>query len=189
MFVDALKRPWQLGTLQVDPNLPQRFNLQYVGEDNKEHQPVMLHRAILGSLERFIGVYLEHTAGHLPTWLSPVQVALLTVTDRQLDYARKLAAELQAAGVRASVDERGEKLGYKIREAQLQKVPYMLILGDKEVDGGTVSVRLSDGTELKGVPFKEFSQKVIEEIKQRWLSSPLKPSPANTNQEASNSSI
>jgi threonyl-tRNA synthetase len=189
MFVDALRRPWQLGTLQVDPNLPQRFNLQYVGEDNKEHQPVMLHRAILGSLERFIGVYLEHTAGHLPTWLSPVQVALLTVTDRQLDYARKLAAELQAAGVRASVDERGEKLGYKIREAQLQKVPYMLILGDKEVDGGTVSVRLSDGTELKGVPFKEFSQKVIEEIKQRWLSSPLKPSPANTNQEASNSSI
>lgn len=180
MFVDAMKRPWQLGTLQVDYNLPQAFDLQFVGEDNKEHRPVMLHRAVLGSLERFIGVYLEHTAGHLPTWMAPVQVALLTVTDRQHPYARELHAKLKALGVRAVSDERGEKLGYKIREAQLQKVPYMLILGDKEVETKTISVRLKNGTELKGLPFDEFSQKLIEEIKQRRLESIMAPAPTST---------
>ncbi|MBX3022433.1 MAG: threonine--tRNA ligase [Bdellovibrionales bacterium] len=189
MFVDAMKRPWQLGTLQVDPNLPDAFKLEYVGEDNKEHRPIMLHRAILGSLERFIGVYLEHTAGHLPVWMSPLQVAFLTVTDRQLGYARKLEKELKTKGVRAWVDERGEKLGYKIREAQLQKVPYMIILGDKEVESDTVSVRLKNGTELKGIPFAEFSAKLEQEIKERRLESILQPAPVKPNQEANNSSI
>jgi threonyl-tRNA synthetase len=189
MFVDALKRPWQLGTLQVDPNLPANFNLNYVGEDNKEHQPIMLHRAILGSLERFIGVYLEHTAGHLPVWLSPVQASILTVTDRQHDYARSLEKQFKAAGIRAEADLRGEKLGYKIREAQLQKSPYMLILGDKEVEAGTVSVRLKNGTELKGVPFAEFLSKLKLEIQERRLESSFAPPMTQPNQEASNSSI
>jgi len=189
MFIDALKRPWQLGTLQVDFNLPNAFDLSYIGEDNSQHKPVMLHRAILGSLERFIGVYLEHTAGHLPTWLSPVQVALLTVTDRQLEYAKNLDQLMKAAGIRSTVDERGEKLGYKIREAQLQKVPYMLILGDKEKDNGTVSVRLKNGTVLESLAFPEFMEKLMHEIKERRLETVFQASAKNTNQEANNSSI
>lgn len=189
MFVDAVKRPWQLGTLQLDFNMPKAFDLSYIGEDNSQHQPVMLHRAILGSLERFIGVYLEHTAGHLPTWMSPQQVAILTVTDRQLDYAQNLVKQLKAVNVRADVDVRGEKLGYKIREAQLQKIPYMLILGDKEVESGTVSVRLKNGTELKGVPFSEFLEKIQIEIETRKLEPIFLPAETNSNQEAKHSSI
>ncbi len=188
MFVDALKRPWQLGTLQVDFNLPNAFQLGYVGEDNKEHRPVMLHRAILGSLERFIGVYLEHTSGHLPTWLAPVQVALMTVTDRQLDYARDLKNKLRELGIRASLDERGEKLGYKIREAQLQKIPYMLTLGDKEMQNQTVSVRLKGGQVLDALPFATFAEKLLIEIQERRLESVFQTGP-NLNQEAHNSSV
>lgn len=188
MFVDALKRPWQLGTLQCDFNLPRAFELSYVGDDNKEHAPVMLHRAILGSLERFIGVYLEHTAGHLPLWLAPQQVALLTVTDRQLDYARTLETQMKAVGVRASVDERGEKLGYKIREAQMQKVPYMVILGDKELENQTVSVRLKNGKTIESLPVQEFIEKLVHEIKERKLESVFQTA-VNSNQEANNSSI
>ena len=189
MFVDALKRPWQLGTLQVDFNMPNAFDLSYVGEDNGSHQPVMLHRAILGSLERFIGVYLEHTAGHLPTWLSPTQVALLTVTDRQLEYARKLDQQLKAAGVRSHVDERGEKLGYKIREAQMQKVPYMIILGDKEVENGKISLRLNNGQLIESLNPQEFVEKLSREIKERKLVSSFQAAPVNNNQEAKHSSI
>ncbi len=189
MFVDALKRPWQLGTLQCDFNLPRAFELGYVGEDNKEHRPVMLHRAILGSLERFIGVYLEHTAGHLPTWLSPVQVVLLTVTDRQLDYARGLKKKLEALGIRAEVDERSEKLGYKIREAQLQKIPYMLTLGDKEVANGTVSVRLKGGQVLDALPFETFSEQLKKEIRERRLETTFSPQANQPNQEAKHSSL
>jgi threonyl-tRNA synthetase len=188
MFIDAVKRPWQLGTLQVDPNLPRAFDLSYIGEDNAQHQPIMLHRAILGSLERFIGVYLEHTAGHLPTWMSPVQVAILNITDRQIEYAQKVNNLLQAAGIRSMSDERGEKLGYKIREAQLQKIPYMLILGDKEKDSGTVSVRLKNGKILEAVPLNEFTEKIVGEIKERKLESVFQPS-ENLNQEANHSSI
>jgi threonyl-tRNA synthetase len=188
MFIDAVKRPWQLGTLQVDPNLPRAFDLSYIGEDNAQHQPIMLHRAILGSLERFIGVYLEHTAGHLPTWMSPVQVAVLNITDRQIEYARKVNGLLQAAGIRSMSDERGEKLGYKIREAQLQKIPYMLILGDKEKDSGTVSVRLKNGKILEAVPLSEFTEKIVGEIKERKLESVFQAS-ENSNQEANHSSI
>jgi threonyl-tRNA synthetase len=188
MFVDAIKRPWQLGTLQCDPNLPNAFQLDYVGDDNKAHRPIMLHRAILGSLERFIGVYLEHTAGHLPVWLAPIQVQVLTVTDRQLDYARIVQKKLAAAGIRSEVDERGEKLGYKIREAQLQKIPYMLTLGDKEVQNETVSVRLSKGQVVDAVPVQSFIDKLSQEIHERRLESVFQVS-AKPNQEAPNSSI
>jgi threonyl-tRNA synthetase len=173
MFVDAIKRPWQLGTLQIDFNLPAAFDLTYVGEDNSGHRPVMLHRAILGSLERFIGVYLEHTAGHLPLFMSPVQVKILTVTDRQHEYAREVARTLSAAGIRTAVDERGEKLGFKIREAQLEKAPYMFILGDKEVETNTVSVRLSRGTELKGLRVVDVVDQLKLEINERRRESPL----------------
>ncbi|MGE4132783.1 MAG: threonine--tRNA ligase [Bdellovibrionales bacterium] len=189
MFVDALKRPWQLGTLQADFNMPKAFQLGFVGEDNKEHQPVMLHRAILGSLERFIGVYLEHTAGHLPTWLAPVQVKLMTVTDRQLDYARELKKQLVEAGIRAEVDERSEKLGYKIREAQLHKIPYMLTLGDKEVAAKTVSVRLRTGQVVDGMAVSDFIQKIKKEVKDRRLESPFLAGQISTNQEVNHSSL
>jgi threonyl-tRNA synthetase len=173
MFVDAIKRPWQLGTLQVDFNLPQAFDLKYVGEDNQEHKPVMLHRAILGSLERFIGVYLEHCAGHLPTWLSPVQVEILNVTDRQNVFCEELMQKLSTLGIRVHWDSRGEKLGFKIREAQLQKVPYMLIVGDKEADNKTLSVRSRTGQVKEGVKPDEFMNSILDEIKNRNLESGL----------------
>jgi threonyl-tRNA synthetase len=189
MFVDAIKRPWQLGTLQCDFNMPNAFQLNYVGEDNKEHTPVMLHRAILGSLERFIGVYLEHVAGHFPLWMAPVQVSVLTVTDRQLEYARSLETLLKAAGIRVSLDERGEKLGYKIREAQLQKVPYMIILGDKEVDTKRVSVRLNSGKQIDDLDPKVFVDQLLHEIRERLLASTYATDVTQPNQEAKHSSI
>ncbi len=172
MFVDALKRPWQLGTLQVDFNLPEAFDLKFIGADNKEHRPVMLHRAILGSLERFIGVYLEHTAGHFPTWLAPVQVAILNVTDDQAAYCKELADALHKEGIRAHFDSRGEKLGYKIREAQMQKVPYMLTIGDKEKSARQVSVRLRTGAVVYGIGIADFVTKLKTEIRERSLTSP-----------------
>lgn len=165
MFVDALKRPWQLGTLQCDFNMPEAFKLAYVSEENKEERPVMLHRAILGSLERFIGVYLEHTAGHLPIWLSPVQVKILNLTDRQNEYCAELLQSLLDAGVRAEWDDRREKLGFKIRQAQLEKVPYMLIVGDKEMEEKRVTVRLRSAENKEAVEFADF----LEDIKQDLL--------------------
>lgn len=173
MFVDAIKRPWQLGTLQVDFNLPQAFELNYVGEDNSVHKPVMLHRAILGSLERFIGVYLEHTGAHLPTWLMPVQVKVLNLTDRQLDYCRHLTRQLLAEGIRVELDDRSEKLGFKIREAQIEKVPYMLVIGDKEAENQLVSVRLKNGNTIYNITLEAFLQSLKTDIGQRRLSSPL----------------
>lgn len=173
MFVDALNRPWQLGTLQVDPNLPQAFDLKYTGEDNKEHRPVMLHRAILGSLERFIGVYLEHTAGHLPPWLAPVQVSILNVTDRVNPFCEELVGLLKAEKVRVEFDRRNEKLNYKIREAQLQKVPYMIIVGDREAENRTVSLRLRDGSEHKNLPVEHVKEMIINDIKERLLQASL----------------
>lgn len=172
MFVDALKRPWQLGTLQVDFNLPQAFDLKYSGSDNKEHRPVMLHRAILGSIERFIGVYLEHTAGHLPTWLAPTQVSIMNVTDAQKEYCLELEKTLKEAGIRVNFDQRSEKLGFKIREAQLQKVPYMLTIGDKERDAKQVSVRLRTGAVKYGLSINEFLKQVLGEIRDKALTSP-----------------
>lgn len=171
MFVDALKRPWQLGTLQVDFNMPEAFNLSFVGDDNSEHRPVMLHRAILGSLERFFGVYLEHTAAHLPTWLMPVQVRVMNLTDRQLDYCNSLHQQLKEAGFRVDFDDRSEKLGFKIREAQLQKVPYMLVIGDKEEEAGNISVRLKSGKTHYGIDMKDFVATLKNEIEQRELQS------------------
>lgn len=169
MFVDALSRPWQLGTLQVDPNLPQAFDLKYTGEDNKEHRPVMLHRAILGSLERFIGVYLEHTAGHLPPWLAPTQVMILNITDRVNDFCAELQAMLKGSKVRVEFDKRNEQLKFKIREAQLQKVPYMIIVGDKEAEARTVSLRLRDGSEHKGLSVEEVMNVILKDISERKL--------------------
>ncbi|MFS4460245.1 threonine--tRNA ligase [Bdellovibrio sp. HCB2-146] len=173
MFVDALNRPWQLGTLQVDPNLPQAFDLKYTGEDNKEHRPVMLHRAILGSLERFIGVYLEHTAGHLPPWMAPTQVAILNVTDRVNTFCEELQNLLKENKVRVEFDRRNEKLNYKIREAQLMKVPYMIIVGDKEAESRTVSLRLRDGSEHKGLTVDQVMNLINKDIKERLLQSSL----------------
>ena len=173
MFVDALNRPWQLGTLQVDFNLPNAFDLKYTGEDNQVHKPVMLHRAILGSLERFIGVYLEHTAGHLPTWLAPIQVVILNVTDRVNLVCEELKKTLKSQGVRVEFDQRNEKLNYKIRESQLQKVPYMIIIGDKEAAEGKASVRLRTGETLNDWTIDQVFGMIRKDIAQRNL----KPGP------------
>ena len=172
-FVDALGRSWQTGTIQVDFNMPEAFDLKYTGEDNKEHRPVMLHRAVLGSLERFIGVYLEHTAGHLPPWLAPQQVAILNVTDRVNVFCEELQNLLKANKVRVDFDRRSEKLNYKIREAQLQKIPYMIIVGDKEAETRTVSLRLRDGSEHKGLTVDQLMNTVLTDIKERQLQSSM----------------
>ncbi len=149
---DAIGRDWQCGTLQVDMNLPERFDLNYVGEDNARHRPVMLHRAMFGSLERFIGILIEHHAGALPTWLSPDQVVVMSITDQQADYAKKIHAILVAAGIFSSLDLRNEKISYKIREHSLQKLPYQVILGDKEVTADVVAVRARHGEDLGQMP-------------------------------------
>ncbi len=169
MFVDALKRPWQLGTLQCDFNMPNNFDLKYVGEDNSTHQPVMIHRAILGSLERFIGVYLEHTAGRLPTWLSPQQVVIMNITSSHDEYCRNLEQELKAAGIRVAYDDRNEKLGYKIREAQLKQIPYMITIGDQEVENSTVSVRLLTGVNKNGYNKTDFITNLKNEVNNKNL--------------------
>ena len=174
MFVDALKRSWQLGTLQCDFNMPQAFGLKYVGRDNLTHTPVLFHRAVLGSLERFIGVYLEHRSGHLPLWLSPVQVKVLTVGEAQKEEAQNLVENLLQLGFRVELDDRGEKLGFKIREAQTQKIPYAVVIGFKEQAENKVSVRLSGG-KMKNLISKDFFiNQLLAEWKERkpeseWL--------------------
>jgi len=145
---DALGRSWQGPTIQVDFNLPQRFEVNYVGTDGAEHPVVMVHRTVLGSMERFLGCLIEHYAGAFPVWLAPVQAVVIPIADRHVDYALKLEAELKAAGLRAQADTRAERMNLKIREAQLQKIPYMLIVGDKEAESATVSVRLRSGEDL-----------------------------------------
>ncbi len=149
-ITDAIGRKWQCGTIQLDYQLPARFDLKYVGADNADHQPVVIHRAIFGSFERFIGILIEHYAGAFPLWLAPVQAIVLPIADRHLEYAERVRAELAAGGLRVALDGRVEKIGYKIREAQLQKVPYMLVVGDREVAEGTVSVRTRAGGDLGG---------------------------------------
>jgi threonyl-tRNA synthetase len=146
-FRDVLGRPWTLATLQIDVSMPARFGLEYVGRDGAMHQPAMLHRAILGSLERFIALYIERTAGNFPFWLAPLQVAILPITDRHMAYAEQVEAKLSGAGIRAHVDGRSEKLGFKIREAEIQKIPLMLVVGDKEVESGTVTPRRRHGSQ------------------------------------------
>ena len=156
VFVDALKRPWQLGTLQCDFNMPEAFDLKYMGKDNLPHRPVLLHRAVLGSLERFIGIYLEHRVGKWPLWLAPIQVIVMNITDTHLEACEKFVEEMKSRGIRAVVDGRNEKLGFKIREAQLQKIPYMLTIGDREVENKTVAIRLLSGKTRYCVKKEEF---------------------------------
>ncbi|MBM7558050.1 threonine--tRNA ligase [Halanaerobacter jeridensis] len=161
---DCLGRTWQCGTIQLDFQMPERFDLTYVGEDGEEHRPVMIHRAIYGSLERFMGILIEHYAGAFPTWLAPVQVEIIPISDDQLDYAYSVQKELEEADVRIEVDSRQEKVGYKIREAQVQQIPYMLIVGDDEVQANTVSVRDRREGDLGAVDVDEFKKKINEEI-------------------------
>jgi len=159
---DALKRQWQCATIQCDFTLPERFDLTYVGADGEKHRPVMLHRVILGAIERFMGVLIEHYAGAFPVWLSPVQSMLLTVTDRHIEYAETVHAKLMDAGVRSEKYFENEKLGYKIRQAQMQKVPYMLVIGDREVESQTVAPRFRDGRNLGAMPVDQFIALVRE---------------------------
>jgi threonyl-tRNA synthetase len=168
-IADAIGRWWQLGTIQLDYQLPQRFDLKYVGADGAEHRPVMIHRAMLGSLERFLGILIEHTAGAFPPWLSPVHGVVLPVSEKFLDYGRRVRDELQAAGVRVELDERGEKLGYKIREAQMQKVPYMLVVGAREQETGAVAVRLRSGEDLGALPVAAAAERIRERERSRSL--------------------
>ena len=164
---DCLGRTWQCGTIQLDSQLPERFQLEYTGADGEKHRPVMIHRVVFVSIERFIGVITEHFAGAFPVWLSPVQARVMPITDRASDYAKQLAERLDQEGVRVDTDLRNEKIGYKIREAQMQKLPYMLVVGDKEAESGTVSVRTRGGVDLGAMPVDEFIAKIKEEIKTR----------------------
>jgi threonyl-tRNA synthetase len=166
-LVDAIGRPWQLTTVQFDFNLPQRFKLEYVGEDGSRHQPLMVHRALLGSVERFFGVLIEHYAGAFPTWLAPVQVGVLPVSGKFSEYAAKVTKHLQDAGVRVHFDDRNEKLQAKIRDAQMQKIPYMLIIGGKEAEAGTVAVRHRVKGDLGPRSLEQFTTDVLDEIKSR----------------------
>ena len=161
---DCLGRTWQCGTIQLDSQLPERFNLEYTGEDGQKHRPVMIHRVVFGSIERFIGVITEHFAGAFPLWLTPVQVKVLPVTDRAHEYAKDLTQKLVDAGIRAEDDCRSEKLGYKIREAQMQKIPYMLVVGDRDMENGTVSVRTRKGGDLGAMTMDAFLSKCLSEI-------------------------
>ena len=164
---DSLGRTWQCGTIQLDYQLPGRFGLEYTGADGEKHCPVMIHRVVFGSIERFIGVITEHYAGAFPVWLSPVQAMVMPITDRANDYALELKDKLAALGVRVETDLRNEKIGYKIREAQMQKLPYMLVVGDKERENGTVSVRTRGGVDLGAMPVDEFIAKITAQIKDR----------------------
>jgi threonyl-tRNA synthetase len=161
---DALGRQWQCGTIQVDPNLPERLDAEFVGEDGMRHRPVMLHRAIVGSLERFIGILIEQHAGALPTWLAPVQVAVLNITDAQADYCREIAKMLENQGLRVNLDLRNEKITYKIREHSLQKLPYILVVGDKEKAAGAVAVRARGNKDLGVLSLEEFVQRIRSDI-------------------------
>lgn len=164
---DCLGRTWQCGTIQLDFLMPERFDLDYIGEDGEKHPPVMIHRTCLGSIERFIGILIEHYAGAFPTWLAPIQARVLPITDRQTAYARKIMLQLQEAGVRAEVDERNEKIGYKIRDAQLQKIPYMLVVGARETETGKVAVRHRDRGDRGAMSFEVFVHGILTEISER----------------------
>ena len=165
MVKDAIGRRWQLGTIQVDYNLPERFELEYTGSDNARHRPVMIHRAPFGSMERFVAVLLEHTAGHFPLWLAPQQAVVIPVSDKYLDYARRVAAELEDAEVRLTIDDRNETLGRKIRDNQLQRVPYMLIVGEKEESQGEVSVRKPGEGDLGSMKIATFAGRIADEVR------------------------
>ena len=164
---DSLGRTWQCGTIQLDMNLPERFNVEYIGEDGQKHRTIMIHRACFGSMERFIGILTEHYAGAFPTWMAPVQVKVLPISEKHVEYANQLAKQMRHDYVRVEVDDRNEKIGYKIRQAQMEKVPYMIVIGDKEMEDNSVNVRKHGGDELGTVPFDEFFNSIKIEIKER----------------------
>ena len=164
---DALSRSWQCATIQCDFTLPERFDLTYVDSDGERKRPVMIHRVVLGAIERFLGVLIEHYAGAFPLWISPVQAIIMTITDRQQSYAKEICAKLRAEGIRIEEDLRNEKIGFKIREARNQKVPYMIIVGDKEVSSGTLAVRKRGEEETKILTLEEFISMFREEVANR----------------------
>ena len=171
MVKDAIGRRWQLGTIQVDYNLPERFELEYTGEDNQKHRPVMIHRAPFGSMERFVAVLIEHTAGKFPLWLTPDQVCVLPISERFNEYANEVARELKKHEIRTLVDDRNEKIGRKIRDNEMKRIPYMLIVGEKEAENGEVSVRKQgegDKGSMKITTFAAQIQKEVEEMVNRW---------------------
>lgn len=164
---DALGREWQLSTIQFDFTLPERFNLTYVGSDGQEHRPYMIHRALLGSMERFMGVLIEHYAGAFPVWLAPIQAVIIPIADRHMAFAGQVAERLKKAGMRVQVDDRGERMNAKIRDAQVQKIPYMLVIGDREVEGGAVAVRLRSEENLGAMPVEQFLARALEDVEKR----------------------
>jgi threonyl-tRNA synthetase len=166
-IMDALGRRWQCATIQLDYQIPERFGLKYIGADNAEHRPIVIHRAIFGSFERFIAILIEHYAGAFPMWLAPVQAIVLPIADRHMDYARSVRERLAGAGLRVDLDERQEKIGYKIREAQLQKIPYMLVVGDKEVANGGVAVRSRASGDLGARSVDDFVHAALREAQRK----------------------
>ncbi len=166
-LLDTLGREWQCTTIQFDFNLPQRFGISYIGEDGREHQPYMVHRALLGSMERFFGVLIEHYGGALPLWLAPVQAVVIPIADRHIEYADAVADALRQAGLRMEIDARAERMQAKIRDAQLQKVPYMLVLGDREKEAGTAAVRLRSGEDLGPMKLEELIARMRAEIDEK----------------------
>ena len=166
---DSIGRTWQCGTIQLDFQLPQRFELEYVGEDGGKHRPIMVHRVAFGSIERFIGILIEHFAGKFPVWLSPVQVKILAITERQTEYVKELAEKMKGLGIRVEADLRNEKIGYKIREAQMEKVPYMLVVGEKEAEAGLVAVRRRDKGDMGAIPADEFIQTILSDIAEKTV--------------------
>jgi threonyl-tRNA synthetase len=161
---DALNREWQMSTIQFDFNMPERFNMKYIGEDGKEHTPFMVHRALLGSLERFMGVLIEHYAGEFPLWIAPVQVVVLPISQNFMDKSAEIESELKKAGIKVLIDERNEKIGYKIRDWETKKVPYMLIIGEKEINSGTVSIRQHKKGDTGSLSVADFINKISLEI-------------------------
>ena len=161
---DCLGREWQMGTVQLDFQLPQRFNLYYIDKEGNKKTPILIHRALFGSFDRFIGIITEHFAGAFPTWLAPVQVKILPIADGHVEYAKKVMEKLEKHGIRVEIDSRQEKIGYKIREAQLQKTPYMLIIGDKEIETNAVGVRSRKAGDIGQMQIEAFIEKIQEEI-------------------------
>jgi threonyl-tRNA synthetase len=166
-LIDAIGRPWQLSTVQFDFTLPKRFDLSFTGSDGQPHQPIMLHRALLGSVERFLGVLIEHYAGAFPIWLAPVQVMMIPISEKHHEYAKKVAEKLTAANLRVEIDDRNEKMGYKIRAAQTKKIPYMLVVGDKEAQSEQVSVRNRFLGDEGSMSLDKFLEKIEESVQSR----------------------
>jgi len=175
MVKDAIGRRWQLGTIQVDYNLPARFKLEYTAEDNTKKTPVMVHRAPFGSLERFTAVLIEHTAGHFPLWLTPDQVAILPISEKYNDYARKVAKYLGNNNVRAIIDDRNEKIGRKIRDNELKRTPYMVIVGEKEMEEGLVSMRKQGGGEQATMSMEDFAKRINDEVAEQLKATEIEP--------------